>query len=499
MVVTCLRFPVSFFLVLSFWHLLYLEMEVSRREMTKLLIELTRCLENTFAYCASMDLNDSDEGGMAKIYWVGHGTKALKQEKSDPTRAEAVLKTFLRELAIPMLFDHPLCMKPCGYGFFGFNGLNPNNPAAVYAMLFPKMKRSLLKVDESVSRVDRMKILYNIARAMADMHEAEIVHRDLKPANILLDRNNIAFLADFGSSRLLAGQDQTMTFQGTLLYSDPNDVYHVHKSSDVYSFCLIFYVLMFSTVMSGQGELAKVKTSKGCDVKQLVETLKCPQYKIRDFFEKMLHEEREQRLTFRQVVERLKNDEEILLQFAKKFNPWTDDEKKEYKDYIRKKEAELQKRPKMRPNVSHEVVTSTDASSSILDAAKKGDLSAQVNAALLLEAGKGTAQDSATALRYLLSVRQQCPDDPMFRFLDDFMNGTPLQRGLYHEAAADVQGAAGNMQEAVRNMQEAAKCYREGALAGDRKCIDHWAELLKRNGAQKEANQLQQLLRPRKT
>lgn len=476
--------------------------------MTKLLIELTRCLENTFKYCSEINDNDTKGGGMGTVFWVDktrdHGQKALKQAKSDDnTRPDALLKTFLRELAIPLLFDHPLCMKPCAYGFFGFNFWHHTTPAEVYVMLFQKMECCLLDVKESVSRVDRMKILYNIARAMADMHEAEIVHRDLKPANILLDRNNVAFLADFGSSRLLAGQDKTMTFQGTPLYSDPNDGEHVHKSSDVYSFCLIFYVLMFPRVRDGQNRLrnlVKLKPDKDCFLKELVGTLNCPQYEIRGFFDEMLHEEREQRLTFRQVVERLKNDDNILLQFAEKFNPWTDDEKKKYKDYIREKEVELQKRPKMRPNVSHEVVTSTDASfSSILDAAKKGDLSAQVNAALLLEAGKGTAQDSDTALRYLLSVRQQCPDDPMFRFLDDFMNGTPLQRGLYHEAAADVQGAAGNMQEAVRNMQEAAKCYREGALAGDRKCIDHWAELLKRHGAQKEANQLQQLLRPRKT
>lgn len=503
-VVTCLRFPVRLFLVLSLWHLLYLEMEVSRKEMIKLLIDLTRRLENTFDYCATLDRRGFEGGAMGKVYWVSDRTKALKQAdpKANGKGENDYLTVFLRELGIPLLCDHPLCMKPDAYGFFGWNTLDNSTPAQVYSMVFPKMESSLAEVDESVSRVERMEILYTIARAMVDLHDAEIVHRDLKPANILLGKNHKAFLADFGSSRLLVGQDTTATGRGTPLYSDPQDPYHVSKANDVYSFGRIFYVLMFGKLMVGQGQLLGVCHDKAPkEASYYVEEFRKKfhgNYEIQSFFEEVLDDDRQKRLTFREVVERLKNDEKILFQFAEQFQPWTKEEKEEYQAYIQKTEAELQNRPKMRPNVSHDVVTSAKAPRAILDAGDSGDLSAEVNAALLLQAGKGTKEDPVRALRYLLSVRRQCPDDPMFRFLDAFKNGTPLQRGVYQEIVANEQKEAGNMQEASRHVQEAAKFYREGALAGDRACIELWADLLESKGAGNEARQLRPLLNPRK-
>lgn len=48
-----------------------------------------------------------------------------------------------------------------------------------------------------------MKYMRDIASGLGYLHRHGVVHRDIKPDNILVDRNNVAYLADFGISILM--------------------------------------------------------------------------------------------------------------------------------------------------------------------------------------------------------------------------------------------------------------------------------------------------------
>lgn len=82
--------------------------------------------------------------------------------------------------------------------------------------------------------------------------ELGIVHRDIKPSNILLDKNGLAYLSDFGISSVVnshykahkSKDAQIETFAGTYIYSAPENFFEGFLPSiqaDMYSLGCLFY------------------------------------------------------------------------------------------------------------------------------------------------------------------------------------------------------------------------------------------------------------------
>jgi eukaryotic-like serine/threonine-protein kinase len=83
-------------------------------------------------------------------------------------------------------------------------------------------------------------------------HERGIVHRDLTPANILMTRDGIPKITDFGLAKLLvggdAGQTQTGAILGTPSYMSPEQASgqakHVGAAADIYSLGAMLYDML---------------------------------------------------------------------------------------------------------------------------------------------------------------------------------------------------------------------------------------------------------------
>jgi formylglycine-generating enzyme required for sulfatase activity len=98
-----------------------------------------------------------------------------------------------------------------------------------------------------------------IVEAMALVHQAGIIHRDLKPVNILLTKDNIPKIADFGIGKIVAEQTSTiqrtkngstMMGYGTIGYMSPEQMMGLpaHFSDDVYSLGVIFWQMLSHTL-----------------------------------------------------------------------------------------------------------------------------------------------------------------------------------------------------------------------------------------------------------
>jgi len=85
-----------------------------------------------------------------------------------------------------------------------------------------------------------------IASGVKYLHDHKIIHRDLKSPNVLIGRNEILKISDFGTSRTWGEQSTCMSFAGTVAWMAPEVIRNepCNEKVDIWSFGVLLWELL---------------------------------------------------------------------------------------------------------------------------------------------------------------------------------------------------------------------------------------------------------------
>ncbi len=208
-------------------------------------------------------ISELGRGGMATVYKANHkqldrqvAIKVMHQSfADDPSFTER----FNREARIVANLEHPHIVPVYDY--------NEHHGMPYLVMKFVQgrsLKELLIKKPPTLDQI--MHIMAAIGQATTYAHKKGVLHRDIKPSNIIIDNENIPYLADFGLARIVAAGESTMSADvllGTPNYMSPEQgkgIKDIDHRSDLYSLGIVLYELVVGQVpFSAQTPLAVIQ------------------------------------------------------------------------------------------------------------------------------------------------------------------------------------------------------------------------------------------------
>lgn len=115
-------------------------------------------------------------------------------------------------------------------------------------MLEGEELRSVMAHKEALPLTLALDIACQVAEGLAYAHERHVIHRDIKPANIMIVRDGLVKITDFGIARMRTNEVKTMTgmILGSPKYMSPEQVAGrpLDQRSDIFSLGVVLYEML---------------------------------------------------------------------------------------------------------------------------------------------------------------------------------------------------------------------------------------------------------------
>ncbi|MEG2310570.1 MAG: Stk1 family PASTA domain-containing Ser/Thr kinase [Clostridia bacterium] len=185
------------------------------------------------------------EGGMATVYKARcnllNRYVAIKVLREEYASDETFVKRFRTEAQSAASLTHPNIVSVYDVG--EEDGIN----YIVMELLETKTLKDYIEEKGSLPNELTLKIAAQIASALEAAHKAHIIHRDIKPHNIVLNKNMVAKVTDFGIAKITNTPSATITSFGSTMgsvhYFSPEHAKggYTDERSDIYSLGVVMY------------------------------------------------------------------------------------------------------------------------------------------------------------------------------------------------------------------------------------------------------------------
>jgi serine/threonine protein kinase len=191
------------------------------------------------------------QGGLATVYKAYHARLdryvAIKMMHQAFQGDASFLARFEREAQIVAKLEHAHIVPVYDYDE------HEGQPYLVMKFVEGRTLKNLLS-ERPLTLQEILDIMTPIANALTYAHQRGVLHRDIKPSNIILDKEGVPYLTDFGLARIAQAGESTMSqdvMLGTPQYISPEQARgekNLDARTDIYSLGVVLYELVVGRV-----------------------------------------------------------------------------------------------------------------------------------------------------------------------------------------------------------------------------------------------------------
>ena len=192
------------------------------------------------------------EGGMATVY-CGTDTLlrrrvAIKVLREQYASDQEFVRRFYQEAESAARLSHPNIVNTYDVGREG------ETYYIVMELVDGPSLGEMIASDGKLPEPVAIDYAAQICNGLAYAHRQGLLHRDIKPANILITKDDVVKLSDFGIARAMSQQTMAMTrpglIMGSVYYLSPEQAqgHELHETSDLYSVGVVLYQMLTGTL-----------------------------------------------------------------------------------------------------------------------------------------------------------------------------------------------------------------------------------------------------------
>ena len=196
-------------------------------------------------------IREIGRGGMGSVFLAARADDAFQKLVAIKIirrglDTDDILRRFRGERQILAKLDHPNITRLLDAG-------STDDGLPYFVMEYIEGKPIDQYCDEhKLNITERLKLYQAICSAVGYAHQNLVIHRDIKPGNILVTKEGVPRLLDFGIAKLLAAEPETSDTTQTIArrltpeYASPEQLRGdaITTVSDVYSLGVLLYVLL---------------------------------------------------------------------------------------------------------------------------------------------------------------------------------------------------------------------------------------------------------------